>query len=290
MYGQLGDIVFENLFGPSQEQESFGKVIARHPKINGRDKLQSTGIKLREIKITIRFNAVFCNPQEQLDKLKNYSEKGTILNYIKGDGTIVGNFVIESGTNNITKTFNNGAIHSCTMSLDLIENYIQDKKTQKKNQARINGTAVNVLQPVETNYNPPLINNPSLDVMTENKNLNESVSNIEKEIKKARNLFDYAQTASGKVTQAVNKIQAGITTVQGKISQAQALQDLIQQYPARLDSLAQSVQNLQALLPITSAEGLSQAYQASIIVKNDMSFANFAAAPAAAFAGYRGTF
>jgi hypothetical protein len=56
MYAQLGDIQFEKLFGPSTELRDFGKKFAVHPKINGRDRLQATGIELKNIDLVIKLN------------------------------------------------------------------------------------------------------------------------------------------------------------------------------------------------------------------------------------------
>lgn len=290
MYAQLGDIQFEKLFGPSTELRSFGKNFAIHPKINGRDRLQATGIQLEDIDLLIRLNANFCDPTETINKIKKYSEDGKILKYITGAGDVIGNFVILTGKVNLKKYFRDGTIYSAELDISLKEYYIKDKVKTASEQARIKAFALDVSQPRPINFIPNLEENLSLAAMQDVQDMNSSVSVATKMMSKVRDVVDFAETASGKVTEAMNKGQAAVAKLQNRISEVQALADLVTQLPARLDALNTSYQTLKDLMPITSTSaGLAAFYTATIETNNSMSFVNYAASPLAAVAGYRGT-
>ena len=291
MYGQLGDITFDLLFGPSTDVRSFGKKFAVHPKINGKDRLQSTGTELEKIDLTIKLNAAFCNPQEELDRIKLYNKEGKVLKYISGTGVVFGNFVIESGKANVKKTFPDGTLRSVEMDLSLLEYYIGDKKLSASQQARKFAYAIDVAQPRPINFVPNIDNNITLAGMQDVQAMNSSVSTITQIKLAVENAADFAETASGKVTEAADKGQQAIVKLQTKISDSQALADMVMDLPNRLDDLNTNYQNIINLMPITNTpQGLAAFYQATIETKSAMSFVNYAASPMAAFAGWRGTF
>lgn len=290
MYAQLGDIQFEKLFGPSTELRSFGKKFAIHPKINGRDRLQATGIELEDIDLLIRLNANFCDPTETIKKIKKYSEDGKILKYITGAGDVIGNFVIVTGKVNLKKYFRDGTIYSAELDVSLKEYYIKDRVKTASEQARIKAFALNVSQPRPINFTPNLEDNLSLAGMQDVQEMNSSVSVATQMMDAVRDAVDFAEYASDIVTQAMDKGQVAVAKLQNRISESQALADIVTQLPSRLNDLDTAYQNLLNLMPITpTPTGLQNFYQATVETKNAMSFVNYASSPLAAIAGYRGT-
>lgn len=290
MYSQLGDIQFEKLFGPSTELRSFGKKFAIHPKINGRDRLQSTGIELEDIELTIKLHVQFCNPQEVIDKIKNYTQDGKVLKYILGTGDVIGNYVIVSGKTNLKKQFKDGTLLSAELDLSLKEYYIKEKVKSAAEKARASAFAINVAQPRPINFTPNIEENLSLAAMQDVQEMNSSVSVATQMMSSVRDVVDFSETASGRVTEAMDKGQVAVAKLQNRISESQALADIVTQLPTRLDNLNTSYQNLLNLMPISpTPSGLADFYQATVETQNAMSFVNYASSPLAAIAGYRGT-
>ena len=290
MYAQLGDIQFEKLFGPSTELRDFGKKFAVHPKINGRDRLQATGIELKNIDLVIKLNANFCDPTETIKKIEKYSDDGKILKYITGAGDVIGNYVIVTGKVNLKKYFRDGTIYSAELDLSLKEYYIKDRVKTASEQARIKAFALNVSQPRPINFTPNLEDNLSLAAMQDIQDMSSAVSVSTQMMLAVKNAVDFAEAASDKVNEAMDKGQAAVSKLQNRISEVQALADIVTQLPARLDDLNLRYQNLKDLMPITpTPTGLQNFYQATIETKTAMSFVNYAASPLAAIAGYRGT-
>ena len=96
MFAQLGTIQFELItyFNGIKENSSYN--YAQHERINQKPLLQFLGENLNAIDIKLNFHSSFCNPKEELDKLKNVATIGTPLQFIKGNGDYVGVFVISS--------------------------------------------------------------------------------------------------------------------------------------------------------------------------------------------------
>lgn len=290
MYSQLGTIKFEQLFGPSSDIRRFGKKFAVHPKINGRDKLQSTGIELQEIELGIKLHVSFCNPTEVIENIIKLSNDGTVLKYITGSGDVIGNFVITNGVNTLKKSFKDGTILSCELNLSLKEYYIKEKVKTAKEKARLSAFAINVKQPRPINFEPNIEENITLAGMQDVQAMEASTSIATQMMMAVKDVVDFAEEASGRVTEAMDKGEAAISKLQNRISESQALANIVLDLPNRLDDLSTSYQNLAALMPITpTPAGLANFYQATIETKNAMSFVNYAASPMAAIAGYRGT-
>lgn len=152
MYYQLGDIKYENAVGfqslDQVEEESW----VEHAVIDGKPVLQKTGSKLDTVEIAMRFHRSFTDPDLELNKLRAHRKKGSILALIRGDGTILGNFVIKS-MNIGTKGQINGTIIYYEVQVSLLEFASADIDATAKTQAVNNGFA--------NSQNTPLPSTPS---------------------------------------------------------------------------------------------------------------------------------
>lgn len=121
MFAQLGTIQFELITYFNGIQESSSYNYAQHERINQKPLLQFLGENLNAIDIKLNFHLSFCNPKEELDKLKNVATLGTPLQFIKGNGDYVGVFVISSIESSTEQTSSEGDILSIQVELKLLE-------------------------------------------------------------------------------------------------------------------------------------------------------------------------
>lgn len=140
MYAQLGDIKFE-LITYFDGLNVLKKIdYAEHPTIEGKPKLQYIGEALEEIKIKLSFHNDFCNPQEELKKLKDAASKYEPLSFIFGNGIYKGRYVIEEITDTVIQTFKDATYMNIEVEIKLkewvVDRSITIKKEPKKRVAK----------------------------------------------------------------------------------------------------------------------------------------------------------
>lgn len=121
MFAQLGNIQFELITYFNGIKESSSYNYAQHERINQKPLLQFLGENLNAIDIKLNFHSSFCNPKEEMDKLKNVATLGSPLQFIKGNGEYVGVFVISSIESSAEQTSSEGDILSIQVELKLLE-------------------------------------------------------------------------------------------------------------------------------------------------------------------------
>jgi phage protein U len=118
MMGQLDNIIFEMLKEPITVDGTRNYTYAEHPIVAnkgseeyaGYTKLQFTGVEPAEYNLNMRVHAMFCDPEEEIKKLRAAALKRQDglripLVFILGDGTVRGDFVIVTLRENITKMY-----------------------------------------------------------------------------------------------------------------------------------------------------------------------------------------
>lgn len=132
MFAQLGDIRF-NLITYFDGLNASSKVdYAEHATIEGKPKLQYIGEGLETINIKLNFHTSFCNPSQELKKLKAAMAEYKPLAFIFGNGEYKGNYVIEEITSEVSQTFKEGTPMGIDVELKLKE-WVKDKViTMKK--------------------------------------------------------------------------------------------------------------------------------------------------------------
>lgn len=148
MYCQLGTILFENLKTFTEYSKTGASVFAEHPLVDGKPRLQKTGLSLSEISLQIRFHASFCNPANELDKLKTSRDSAEILPLLYGNGKLEGDFVITEVSEVVEDADSQGNIFSYNVSISLKEYIVPDKLQQEQSESRANAKAVGNKKPV----------------------------------------------------------------------------------------------------------------------------------------------
>ena len=133
MYAQLGDIEFDLITYFSGLNESNTYNYAQHERINNKPVLQYLGQGLQEQDIKLNFHSSFCNPTEELKKLKEVAQKAEPLKFIKGNGEYVGVFVITEIISVTEQTSDEGDIIYIQIDLKLREfvGKIQEKNNKQ---------------------------------------------------------------------------------------------------------------------------------------------------------------
>jgi len=94
MWGKFGNVVFQLLKTPETVNRSNRAKFARISLFAEKEKLHFTGIEPEQVEMSIKFHYSFCNPTDEVKKLKEYLEKGESHLLIIGD-YVKGRFVME---------------------------------------------------------------------------------------------------------------------------------------------------------------------------------------------------
>lgn len=148
MYAQLGNHLFENLKSFQSYNKTGAAVYAEHALIEGKPRLQKTGLSLDEITLSMRFHASFCVPADELAALKTSRDDGEVLTLLWGNGKIEGTFVITELSETIEEADPQGNIFSYLVNCTLREFVVKDKLQQKQADNRKNASATGTKKPV----------------------------------------------------------------------------------------------------------------------------------------------
>ena len=245
MYAQLGDIIFENLYGPSSFEHTESVSLPQHTHINRRPKQQFTGIDLSIIKIKIGLNNSFIDVEGAIERFRRYRNSATHLRYITGAGSVIGTFVIKSTKTVVKQTDRNGNIVQAELEHELIELSYSNPRLDSVSVAIANRRNNPQLSPIPVR--PPastLATSAAMDVVdtralaevsaglideytiapeeTESK-INEARKRVEEVKEKMADAAAKVQQAEDVVVQAQGYVQNMYTVIQ----KAQTLQDYI---------------------------------------------------------------
>ena len=121
MYGQLGDIVFDGLFGPDKHIRRDSVSLPQHKRINRRPRNQFTGVDLGKLKLSIRLHISFVEVEETIEKIRNHRNSATHLKYITGSGNVIGTFLIHKTKEKRLHEDKRGNIVEAELELELVE-------------------------------------------------------------------------------------------------------------------------------------------------------------------------
>lgn len=126
MFAQLGDIRL-NLITYFDGLSASKKIeYAEHATIEGKPKLQYIGEALETITIKLSLHTDFCNPAEELKKIKEAASRYEPLPFVFGNGLYKGNYVIEEINETLQQTFSDGTVISIEAELKLKE-WVKDR-------------------------------------------------------------------------------------------------------------------------------------------------------------------
>jgi len=131
MWGKFGEVVFQLLKTPETLNRSRKAKFARISLFAEKEKLHFTGLEPETVELSIRFHHSFCNPIEEVDKLREYLQKAESRLLIIGD-YIKGKFVIEELREQSGRTGRNGNPLQILVDLTLKED-ISDVTNQSSN-------------------------------------------------------------------------------------------------------------------------------------------------------------
>ena len=120
MWGSFGDITFKLLDTPETLQIEEKAKYATISIFGQKDKLHFTGFETKKVNLSFLLNISFCNPSEEIQKLRKLKDEKKAENLIIGDENL-GKFVITELKTQITKTTPNGQIITAKIELNLSE-------------------------------------------------------------------------------------------------------------------------------------------------------------------------
>lgn len=95
MIGAFGDLLFETNTAPSTFERSLSYNYSKQERVIGKPTLQVISGALEQIKLSMRFHANFCNPQTQVQKIRDMADEQTAYP-LTVNQKYQGAFVIES--------------------------------------------------------------------------------------------------------------------------------------------------------------------------------------------------
>lgn len=215
MYAQLGDIIFDLLFGFDKYDDTKETSYAQQQLINTKPLLQGTGEKLQEINLSIRLHTAFCVPEEQyaiLDKKRTDME---VLTFVWGSGVIEGDFVIATLKKGIPALAPDGSIREMTCDLTLLEFFNADKVGTERKIIQSNAFATTLAAPHLSNVqvSEP---SPATDVM-------DDVQDVTLNSNSVSSSLDSSVALANTKSAAIDKAQTFVDQVNSKAYQVRRL-------------------------------------------------------------------
>lgn len=125
MYGQLGNIRFQNLVGWESFSRRTEATYADHELIEGKPRSQKIGNALDTIRFDIQLHHAFSNVQSDIEALRNACINGDVMPLISGTGIPYGTFVIRTIDEIHQQTFSDGTLMLANLSVELSE-YVEN--------------------------------------------------------------------------------------------------------------------------------------------------------------------
>ncbi len=291
MYGQLGDIIFEGLYGPEEFVRTDSVSLPMHNRIGLRPKIQFTGNDLGTVKIGIHFHRSFIDVEDALDRFKDYRTTATHLRYITGTGSVLGTFVIAGSKQTNKQETPRGEIVSCVLEVNLIETTASRPKTVAVNNAIAN-----------RNNNPaitPLVPRPATIPVSAALNVSQSVSaaNTSNSLLSHYNgpatpsLIDRAKATFARASRSVATSRDKAASAAAKVQAASETAQQAQAYVANMYTAVQNAnvleQYLNAFDPMDPVGSINNVVNANSQFMGSVSVMTNTSQPLAAFTGTR---
>lgn len=275
MYGQLGDIVFEKLYGLDSFNLKASQVISEHALIDGKPRLENSGSKADEVSISFMLSAYFADPEGQLDKIKGYKETAEVLTFINGAGIVFGDYVIKDYDYTIDDMTPGGQIINASVNVTMIENYYSDRKKSEEQSAVSNGfatdTSITKVTPIAA---PSIMNGESSLVMNDFQKMNTNVTSAGDKISNAQKFADQANSwmdnASKKLSDTTNLISGLQTRLTNSLTLGSSATNLLAQLPNLLSAIS-ALQVPLNLHDIQTSLGLYSLLQTQVSLTNTLS-------------------
>lgn len=210
MWWQIGTMIFDKAFSPSDISHDDETTYAEHALLNQKPLLQPTGNNLETLDIDMNLHVDFCNPDNIILQLKNSKDNFEVLPVLTGAGSYIGDFVITKITRTPTATFPDGTLLECGITISLKEFIINDKLQQQQSAARKQAFAVGDKKPVRSitdqkNTLPQFVT----------KELSKSISNVSElsaHVSQYENNVSQRQSLSDKIEKKLTRADKSLTT------------------------------------------------------------------------------
>lgn len=129
MFAFLGTIRlgFKAMTGPTSASETEKSTFAKHNVAEGKPVLQDMGDELDTKKLAFFFDEGFCDPLDELDRLRSARASRQPLPFVPGDGNYTGaRYIVESIEISTKRTTISGRVTRLEASLVLTESPVQD--------------------------------------------------------------------------------------------------------------------------------------------------------------------
>jgi phage protein U len=255
MFYQLGNIIFTGLLSPHTfSVEGEDAVYAEHNLIGGKPRLQLTGSSLQQITQEVKFHAEFCNPTEQLAKLKSARESGTILPFLWGDGRYVNDYVIISHPYTIDEAFADGTIKQATVTLTIKEYVSYDRMEQKQLEQRKNAFAIGVKNPV-IRRSPQPDGQPKKVAMEISKTIQQT-NKVNSLVNDFEHNVSNRSVLANKILKATKDTQAHINNFNTELDKAKEVENKFNGIRASAQNVGDSINAIKNMYPYTNVNDL----------------------------------
>lgn len=260
MYAILGSVRFEGYKGFSGFSATNETVLAEHPVIEGKPRLQIVGEKLEEISISFLLHSQFCNPESELEILQGYRRAGEVLPFITGDGYNYGNFVIKSIGRTMEQTNNNGAIIAILVDVTLLEAFVpgQTKKTSERLATKLPNLSVRPLASRLTDPQAISVNLRTINVQSAK--MNAELSEASRVTSKGARALRKAKERTEKIAASLKEIERVGTATRDIIGMYDNMKGQVFAVSTQVEALSVFVQNADINSAVNASAQLRNSY------------------------------
>lgn len=279
MYAILGDYRFEGYKGFQELTSSDETILAEHPRIDGKPRLQSVGEKLREIQLKFLLHSSFCDPEADIEILQGYRRNAQVVAFVAGDGTTFGNFVVKSLTSSYEQTDNSGRIISTTIEINLLEAIVSNASNITPKERKL----ATELPKIDTAALMPRPSDPQL-IAANLKVINTNAVAMNQELTQAQKITSQTANAIRLAKNRINKIKKSLEVIEAV---GTGTRNIIGMYDNITGSVAKVKGATESLSVFVESGDLSSSVIASSQLRNSVDSLYIDAAPINGLVGQR---
>jgi len=126
MWGKFGEVIFKLAKTPKTLNRIGRAKFSKVSIFGEKEKLHFTGVEPEQVELSIDLHYSFCNPLKEVEKIKEYLEKGKSHLLIIGD-YVKGKFVLEEVREEVERTDKNGNPLKISVNLILREDNLDNQ-------------------------------------------------------------------------------------------------------------------------------------------------------------------
>lgn len=237
MFAQLGDIRFESLVSYSGFSKDSQTKLAKHEVLSGRPILQKLGEQSGQIALTIKLHSRFCVPEDEITRLQRARKDASVLPFVRGNGEVIGRYVVEKISERESQTDGSGNIIFTTLEVSLVESEDTSPIESQEAEAVARGVAMG-------NNEPLLVSSvaaPESDLIvvnTEVRDIKAAASSIDSDVRKGETAV--TPSTFQQIVDKTNQISTKANNARGRIAAAS------NDFQTKYDRLSRDLQNLES--------------------------------------------